>query len=84
MEKKEEKMERKYDLNEKCLAFAVNTRDFVRKLKPTVANRRYGKQLIRSSSAIGANYIRANDSLGKKDFVMRMRIARKEAKETCY
>ncbi len=75
---------KKYDLDERCLTFAKNTRDFVGKLKPTAANREYAKQLLRSSSAIGANYIEANDSLGKKDFVMRLRIARKEAKETCY
>lgn len=33
---------------------------------------------------IGANYIEANEALGRKDFVMRARIARKEAKETRY
>jgi len=41
-------------------------------------------QLIRSGTAIGANYIEANDSLGKKDFIHRIKIARKEAKETMY
>ena len=33
---------------------------------------------------MGANYIEANESLGKKDFAMRIRICRKEAKETVY
>ena len=33
---------------------------------------------------MGANYIEANESLGKKDFVMHARIARKEAKESRY
>ena len=42
------------------------------------------KQLIRSTGSVGANYIEANESLGKKDFVMRIRISRKEAKESCY
>ncbi len=44
----------------------------------------YGKQLLRSSSSIGANYIEANNGLGKKDFLFRLRIARKEAVETLY
>jgi len=39
-------------------------------------------QIIRSSGSIGANYREANEALGKKDFLHRMRIARKEAKET--
>jgi four helix bundle protein len=42
------------------------------------------KQVIRSSGSVGANYIEANESLGKKDFAMRIRICRKEAKETIY
>ena len=32
----------------------------------------------------GANYIEANDSLSKKDFLMRIKICRKEAKECRY
>lgn len=39
-------------------------------------------QIIRSAGSIGANYREANDSLSKKDFLMRMKISRKEAKET--
>ena len=38
--------------------------------------------MTRSSGSVGANYIEANGSLGKKDFVMRVRICRKEAKES--
>jgi len=39
------------------------------------------KQVIRSSGSVGANYIEANESLGKKDFALRIRICRKEAKK---
>ena len=42
------------------------------------------KQLVRSSGSVGANYIEANEALGKKDFVMRIKICRKEAKECGY
>lgn len=41
-------------------------------------------QLIRSSGSIGANYLEANDSLSKKDFIMRLKISRREAKETIF
>ncbi len=34
--------------------------------------------------SIGANYIEANESLSKKDFVLRIKICRKEAKESRY
>ena len=49
-----------------------------------MSNIEYSKQLVRSSSSIGANYIEANEALGKKDFKMRVRIGRKEAKESAY
>jgi four helix bundle protein len=39
---------------------------------------------VRSSGSIGANYIEANESLGDKDKIFRLRISRKEAKETMY
>jgi four helix bundle protein len=53
-------------------------------LHKSFSNAEYGKQLIRFSSSIGANYIEANGSLGKKDFKMKIRISRKEAKESAY
>lgn len=72
-----------YDLEERTARFAERGRDFVRKLPKTVSNFEYGKQLIRSSGSQAANYIEANEALGKKDFSHRMRIARKETKESC-
>lgn len=72
-----------YDLEERTAQFAENCRDFVKKLPKTVSNFEYGKQLIRSSGSQAANYIEANETLGNKDFMMRVRICRKETKETC-
>jgi four helix bundle protein len=40
--------------------------------------------LIDASGSVGANYIEANEALGKKDFAMRAKICRKEAKESRY
>jgi len=73
-----------YDLEDRTLEFARQVRDFGRKLNRTIANIEDGKQLIRSSGSIGANYIEANEALSKKDFVMRIKICRKEAKESRY
>lgn len=74
----------KYDLEERTYQFAKNVREFVRKLPKNTTNYEDSSQLTRSSGSIGANYIEANESLSKKDFVMRIKISRKEAKETIF
>jgi four helix bundle protein len=74
----------KYDLQERTQNFAVNVRKFIKQLSHTMATIEDGKQLIRSSGSVGANYIEANESLSKKDFLMRIKICRKEAKESKY
>jgi len=71
-----------YDLEERTLQFAIKCRDFVQKMRPTMANLEYGRQLIRSSGSQAANYIEANESLSKKDFIHRIKICRKETKES--
>jgi len=73
-----------YDLEERTFQFAKAVRLFVKTLPKTIANIEDGKQLIKASGSVGANYIEANESIGKKDFLMRMRISRKEAKESAY
>ena len=73
-----------YDLEDRTLAFAKRVRAFVKKLRRTIANIEDGKQLIRASGSVGANYIEANESLSKKDFIMRIKISRKESKESRY
>lgn len=73
---------KQYDLEQRSLEFAKRVRMFVKKLPKTIGNIEDGKQVIRSSGSIGANYIEANESLSKKDFLMRIKISRKEAKET--
>ncbi len=73
-----------YDLEERTFQYAKAIRIFVKTVPKTIANTEDGRQLIRSSGSVGANYIEANESLGKKDFLMRMKISRKEAKESAY
>jgi len=72
-----------YDLEERTYKFAKRCRDFVKKLPKIMANIEYGRQLIKSSGSQAANYIEANESLSKKDFAYRIRICRKETKESC-
>jgi four helix bundle protein len=75
---------KQFDLEERTLTFARQIRIFIKKIPKTISNFEDVKQVVRSSRSIGANYIEANESLGKKDFVMRVKIARKESKETRY
>jgi len=80
----EQPRSRKYDLEERTLQFAARVRSFVKLLRATPANREDVRQLVRASGAVGANYIEANDAIGDKDFAMRIKISRREAKETRY
>jgi four helix bundle protein len=73
-----------YDLEERTFEFAKAIRLFAKTLPKTIANIEDVKQLVRSSGSVGANYREANEALGKKDFLMRIRISRKEAKECVY
>jgi four helix bundle protein len=75
---------RKYDIHERCLKFAIKTARFVDSLPKKQSMFEYGKQLIRASASIGANLQEADGSLSKKDFINKVGIARKEAKETWY
>lgn len=73
-----------YDLEERTFQFARNTAAFIKTLPKMISNIEYGRQLIRSSSSVGANYIEANEALSKKDFLLRIKISRKEAKESIF
>jgi len=73
---------KQYDLEERTYLFARHVRDYVKTLPRTISSIEYAKQLIRSSGSIAANYIEANEALSKKDFLVRAKICRKEAKET--
>ncbi len=73
-----------YDLEERTFQFAKRVVNYIIKLPKSISNLEYSKQVIRSSASVGANYREANESLGKKDFNMRLKISRKEAKESAY
>lgn len=73
-----------YALDERTFLFAQDVAMCCKEIAYNVITVAYVKQLVRSSSFVGANYIEAHESLGKKDFAMRITICRKEAKESVY
>jgi len=74
----------KIDIQERAIIFAIRTARFTDKLPPKRSTFEYGKQLIRASASIGANLQEADGALSRKDFLHKLGIARKEAKETNY
>jgi four helix bundle protein len=73
---------KRYDLEDRTLKFAGGTIDFVNVIPNTLANTEIIKQLVRSAGSVGANYIEANGALSRKDFSLRIKICRKEARES--
>lgn len=72
------------DLEERTAEFAKRIIRLCQALPKNQINNPLISQIIRSAGSVGANYREANEGLGKKDFLYRLRIARKEAKETSY
>ena len=79
----ENKELKKYDLEERTYRFAESCKDFLKRIERSTHNLEYYKQLIRSSGSVAANMIEANESLSRNDFSHRIKICRKESKESC-
>ncbi len=77
-------MTRDFDLEKRTTEFAKAVIRVCVNLPRNPINDRLTGQLVGSSGSVGANYREANDSLGKKDFVQRLKIARREAKESLH
>lgn len=73
---------KKYDLEDRTYNFAGNCRDFLKRIDKSIHNIEYYKQLIRSSGSVAANLIEANESFSRTDFSHRIKICRKESKES--
>lgn len=73
-----------FNLEERTLEFAKKVIRLCKKLPYNTINHEIVGQLIRASGSVGANYREANDALSKKDFAYRIKICRKEAKESHY
>ena len=70
------------ELEDRFHDYAKAVRDFCAKVKWNIINQEYIKQVIRSSGSVSANYTEASDDLGKADEKMKLKISRREAKET--
>lgn len=71
-----------FDLEERTAKFAEDSRDYFNKLPKIQSNIEYSSQGIRSTGSTAGNYIEANEALSKKDFYLRIKICKKEAKES--
>ncbi len=74
--------ELKYDLEERTERFSLRVRDFCLKIKKDIINIEYIRQLVRAAGSIAGNYIEANENLGEGDLKYRIKICRKESKES--
>lgn len=78
------KITKQFDLEDRTFKFSQDVRIFVRILPKDFITIEDARQLIKASGSIGANYIEANEALSKKDFYHRIKICRKESKESKY
>ena len=71
-----------YDLEERTAKFGEAIIDFVKTLKETTINKTLIRQLVRSATSIGANYMEANQANSKRDFKNKIHLCKKESNET--
>jgi four helix bundle protein len=71
-------------LEDRTYRFALRVRRFLKLLPRSLIAEVDGRQLVRSSGSVGANYIEANESVGDRDFLYRIKLCKKEAKESRY
>lgn len=74
----------KYDLAGRTSDFGVEVIIFVKSIKENNINRPIINQLVRSATSVGANYMEADCAESKKDFIHKIGISKKEAKETTH
>ncbi len=76
--------EARSDLEDRLLDFGARIIRLVEALPKSVAGRRIGDQLLRSGTAVGANFEEAQGAESKDDFVHKLQIALKESREATY
>jgi len=75
-------MPKKYDLEERTAKFGEDIIIFCKKLPRNDITRRLIPQLVGAGTGVGANYNEADCAESNKDFIHKMAIANKEAKES--
>ncbi len=76
--------QRRFDLEERTAAFGSAIIAFAKQIPETTVTRPIITQLVRSGMSIGANYCEADNAESRKDFIHKIGICKKEAKETKY
>jgi len=79
-----EKKNKPFDLEERTFKYTKDIISLVNACPKTIVNLELIGQLVRSAGSVGANYIEAREALSKKDFSLRVKICRKEVKESAY
>jgi len=74
--------ERKYDLEERLIDFAVAVADVVEALPDSRAANHIAGQLIRSGTSPAPNYGESQGAESRKDFIHKIKISLKELQET--
>ncbi|MFH1523068.1 MAG: four helix bundle protein [Patescibacteria group bacterium] len=82
MPKKNKNKDYDYDLEERLAKFAERVIDTVKKLPKNCINIRLITQIVGSSGSSGANYCEACEAESKKDFKHKIRIVKKELRES--
>jgi four helix bundle protein len=72
------------DFRKRTFQFAVRTVRLVQDLPKTDAARVIGNQVLRSATAVGANYRAAARARSRADFIAKMGIVEEECDETLY
>ncbi|MGB9870666.1 MAG: four helix bundle protein [Anaerolineae bacterium] len=72
------------DIQERAFQFAVRVVKLVNRLPRTIAGIEVGRQLVRSATSVGANLEEADAAESKADFIHKVGIAHKEAREARY
>ena len=73
-----------FDIYDRAFKFAVRTAKTIDQLPLTQTTREYSKQLIRASGSVGSNLEEADGALTRKDFINKIGISRREARESRY
>ncbi len=77
-------LNKKFDLEERCAKFGEDVIKLCQTLRQDVVSTPLIKQIIRSATSVGANYMEANGASSKRDFTNKIYICKKEAQETCH
>ncbi|MFH1202322.1 MAG: four helix bundle protein [Candidatus Omnitrophota bacterium] len=77
-------MAKEYDIKDRTFKFAQRVLEIVAMLPRAVECDVIRKQLTEAGTSVGANVEEADGALSKKDFINKMGIARREAKESRY